>query len=89
MFAVDINGNKYRVTFSHQTDSEGRYTQCFIKDNDETTVYEGVAECNPNDNYVKSKGRKIALARALQTMNLDREVRENVWNKYFSRCPKK
>jgi hypothetical protein len=42
--------------------------------------------CNPKDRFVKSTGRKLALARLLketQELNLSREDRVKIWEIYF------
>lgn len=36
-----------------------------IEEEHQTEVARGVAVCNPNDSYIKSRGRTIALGRAL------------------------
>ena len=45
----------------------------------------GVAYCHPNDQFSRSKGRKMALSRALDT--LPRETRRDIWKAYFKICP--
>lgn len=41
----------------------------------------GVAHCNPSDQFRKTRGRVIALERALE--GLSRAERSKVWNAYF------
>lgn len=47
------------------------------------------ALCNPQDRFCKDIGRKISLTRLLQSMNLSKEERRNVWNAYFDRSNQK
>ena len=43
----------------------------------------GFAWCSRQDEFVKSKGRKIALARAMASLGLSRETRELIWLRYL------
>lgn len=48
-------------------------------------VVEGVAKCSPRDQFAKATGRKLALARALRTLGVQRDVRRGVWQAYFDK----
>jgi len=43
----------------------------------------GFAWCSHLDEFVKAKGRKLALARAMQNLGLPREVRQAIWFRYL------
>lgn len=78
------------ITFDweHGRDLFGRFTRCDVfvlvngKNPDNGYTY-GVAYCNPNDQFVKDKGRKMSLARAIK--EFPREVRVKIWEAYLNR----
>lgn len=43
----------------------------------------GTAVCNPKDQYVRATGRKVALGRALRSLDLDWETRARIWSEYL------
>lgn len=51
----------------------------------------GKAICLPDDQFVKDKGRRIALQKALKEYNATREFKQAVWKKYNEemKLPKK
>ena len=44
----------------------------------------GVAVCNPVDNFCRAHGRKIALTNALYQLN--KPLRTVIWKEYLSKC---
>lgn len=98
MFKIQTGNNKeMKVVFHHfnpaPDDDEARSeqvygTQCFIvladKPND-PHVAMGETLLHPLDynSYNKEKGRKMALARALEDFGLSREYRAEYWKAYF------
>ncbi len=44
----------------------------------------GTSVCSPKDNFRKSKGRKLAVANAIQ--ELPKEDRKKIWEAYFDMC---
>lgn len=46
-----------------------------------------IAVCNPTDNFEKSTGRKISLARCLKLLSLTKEDRFQIWKSYFKAHP--
>ena len=70
-------------------------TQCIIKEGQPVKVPEtdttvpvgfGRAVCHPNDRFDKEKGRKVALAYALDDMGVKSKAqRFTVWQAYFAR----
>lgn len=55
-------------------------TFCTIRFADGETLWAG-ATCHEDDNFNKSKGRAVSLARALQS--LPRAQRKEIWTKYM------
>lgn len=51
-------------------------------------VINGVALCNPMDNFDREKGRKLSLTRALKTWGLEKADRTIIWKAYASMCNK-
>lgn len=87
-------GKEYRIFFNHfnpDLDPVGG-TNCSIESANEDAEnfesYHGYAQLHPNDLFSKEKGRKIALARALETSGWLEADRREVWLAYFSRSPK-
>lgn len=66
MFFVKIKRREYQVRFRHEN-VVNRYTVCKIWSGNKI-VAESVAECHPKDNFCYDTGRKVSLARALQTL---------------------
>jgi len=66
MFFVKVKRREFQVRFRHENRYH-RYTICKIYRGD-WIVAEGMAECHPKDNFCKDTGRKLSLARALQTL---------------------
>lgn len=66
MFFVKIKRREFQVRFRHENRYH-RYTTCRIMRGD-VIVAEGMAICHPKDNFCRDTGRKLALARALQTL---------------------
>lgn len=52
-------------------------------------ICKGISVCGKNDRFNRVKGRKVALARALQALGWDKETRTQFWEAYFNRDPKK
>lgn len=86
----------YDIYFRHKPNEEGTImvktdervtespfkgmTECIIeKDKNEVAI--GVACCSLSDRYVKSVGRKVALARAIE--EFDKDFRKAVWEAYI------
>ena len=66
MYFVKVKRREYQVRFRH-ANKIFRYTICEIK-RGEKIVATGATECHPKDNFCYDTGRKISLARALQTL---------------------
>jgi hypothetical protein len=84
MFRVNVNGESYKVSFRHCEDVE-RYTVCRIDGDGWDALAEGMAICK-NDNYERSIGRKLSMARAIEFLGLDKPSRSIFWSEYFSHC---
>lgn len=90
MFSKAIGDTVYFVDFEHSdsADWEVRHTTCTISTVTESIdksyeLFMGWAWCDPNDNFNRNTGRKIALKRALE--NFDRDVRKQLWEAYFEK----
>ena len=70
---------------------ERRFTKCYmtrvIKKDGEKPQYHplhvSIAICNKCDNFSKSMGRKVALAKLLKERGEPRDFRVAVWDEYF------
>lgn len=59
-------------------------TYCYLKTPNEQQ-YTGEAIVHPNDKFLKERGRKLALARALKESGLGYFDRSQVWAAYHAR----
>ena len=84
------NGTEYHVRFSHGTEAivgnnkpiyTRQYTTASVSFPDSNQVT-ATAYCNPSDQFNKAKGRKLALARAIES--LPRAERGQIWAAYFA-----
>jgi hypothetical protein len=90
------------VQFRYPRGRSAGVTECKLlkyednaKAEDMLLLGQGLAFCHANDNPDKEKGRKIALARAIDDASAefnfslkDRASRREIWNAYHSRSPK-
>jgi len=83
-----------QVQFVHWKDDRGqtpRETEAILtmqRDTGEDAAeftYIGIATCNPQDNYSRALGRKLALARAMKQAQLSKETRTQMWRALWSR----
>lgn len=51
----------------------------------EDTLGEGVAACDPRDQFEYAKGRKKSLERALAATDFDKESRKKVWDAFAAK----
>ena len=96
MFTLKIDNCTYKVSFHHvmKTDlmNKLKHTVCSIQlvteVADQKPIYHtlstGVSYCSEKDNFNYNKGRKVALARALQYYN-DKDYRKLFWDAYFKK----
>lgn len=91
------DGGRYNVHFHYFKYDGKRMTFCTIHPCPCTskmrpcgTVPAATAhsECSRRDEFRKSTGRKIALARAMTKLGLLRPHREKLWTSYFSKVKK-
>lgn len=84
MIEAQIPAGKYIAEWNHQNNSPAgkRITQCYIK-SEGRKIGEGIAVCSKVDNYDRSKGRKISLARALKDGCFGKKERGIFWNEYL------
>ena len=77
MFYVD----DLKVRFMYNKDRQDRVVTTCMIERSPAQVLIGTATCANGDTLRKATGRKIALARALQSF--DRTTRSDVWAEYF------
>lgn len=76
----------YQVRIYHSnTANKGTAIELY-KGND--VIGTGSTRVHKTDQFVKAKGRKVALTRALLNANLPREERMTVWNSYWQKFKK-
>lgn len=91
---VQINDVTYRIKF-HRNDNM-TFAELYRVEESGHLVYtaiDGVAICNPKDNFDKGMGRKVALADLLDNMvsvfltvanhQITKEDRRGIWEEYF------
>ena len=74
------SGSEYHVRFQHVR-SWKHATIANVSYPDGNLV-SSTAYCNPSDQFNKAKGRKLALARAIES--LPRAERKQIWAAYFA-----
>ena len=89
MIVID-DDTVYKVWWDHRDATLDGSTICRIKSGRadftleqwdmESTV--GQALLNPRDTYSRNKGRKVALARAIEALGCDYELRRKFWQAY-------
>jgi hypothetical protein len=95
MFNVEIDNQRYRIVFQHETSQtenptlfrKNRYngaTRCAILDEERNLVAEAISRCSKTDNFVKEQGRKHAMQSLLAHTGFSKESRELIWNTYFN-----
>jgi len=82
LITAKINDTDLKIKFSYDAfvPSNPRSSVCEIlrpNGTEDEVVSIGKATCAPEDNYCKSKGRKLAFARAIRAY--DRKVRREFW----------
>lgn len=50
---------------------------------------QGVGHCSDRDQFVKEKGRKVALTNALKSSGFNKNQRKCIWDAYLNRKPLK
>lgn len=99
MFFTNLRNREQKVTFKHEKEdievigkggkkvvaSHPKRTICKIFDKTSGDVIaQGVASCNPEDNFEYNRGRKLALKRALNTVDFGRDERKVIWDAYLA-----
>lgn len=81
----EYNNICYKIWFRHVT---GIVTDCYIGIRNDSInrgfVYEGSANCNPADRFVKETGRKLSLERACKQAN-DKAFTKAAFDCYLNR----
>jgi hypothetical protein len=60
-----------------KSDATGHHEEYFV-------LGQGWAVVHPNDKFTKTTGRKLALTKALQAADFDRDARAEVWQAYHN-----
>lgn len=81
---LDNEAKPLRIVYGLPYDIRG-VTDCLITYSSPTEEVNasGHAFCSYSDNYNKSKGRKISLARALAALDINKQIRTQVWTEYL------
>jgi SET domain-containing protein len=84
MFAVKTSKGDFKLGFTHvnEAGSISRYTIATLYDMDKKVICKEIAACSEKDNFNKSVGRKVSLARVIRNM-FNRTDRELIWKEYF------
>lgn len=89
---ITLRGTDYYLTFQYKVENlkfgQRNVTYALLRINGEN-VKSGVAIQNPNDTFIRSVGRKIAIKKMLDTLEINskkltKEERKNVWEQYLS-----
>ena len=81
------NHNPFWVVFNYSTNERGgKVTKCLISQDREELV-ECSVTCSKSDVFKKSKGRKLALTKVLDILQLSKKERTEFWNQYHNRIP--
>ncbi len=82
---VEVDGHIYTVDWQHIRGGEkndfNAITDCFIIDENGHYIGYDHAICSKKDNFDRSIGRKLSLARAIS--GLKKEQRRKFWEAYF------
>jgi hypothetical protein len=82
---VNLDNKKYVVKWRYEKLYNGELiTQCYISPEGQKPLYYGVAKKVKEDNHNKHIGRKLSLARAIQSF--DRNQRKVFWEAYLKNC---
>jgi hypothetical protein len=93
---VDDGGEVLRIRFHYPDDFHAldankqptwfRPTLCWlVRAEPPRWHWQGVAKCHESDQFCREKGRKIALAYALENGEFNRSERRRAWAAYFAR----
>ena len=95
MMKMTINNESFGLSFHYFADlvdmSRGPELRDLsvarVIDENNTTMYEGIAICNPADKFSRAIGRKMAFSRLLE--QFPREQRRAAWAQFFEKFPRK
>ena len=80
------DGYKFGFTTRKSDDTDARWvTDVIVLDDNDKLVANGCAICHPNDHFIRSEGRKVALLNAIE--ELPREERAIIIKAWLSRVP--
>lgn len=86
MIIKDKDGGTITIDFQYIDNSDGRkVTFAELTLSGVSQPFRGAAWCHKSDPFVKAKGRKLALARAMrEDAMLTREERRFIWNELWA-----
>lgn len=85
---VQIKNEEYTVRFNHVR-SNNTFTECVVEISG-VPYGEGMAILSEGDRFVKEKGRKLSLKRALKSAQVnDKQTRKAIWDNYHISTNKK
>lgn len=74
----------FEMGFRYETDYQGiRQTKCVLRLPECGVEWTGTARCSKEDQFEKSRGRKIALKRVLEKLRFNKEQRTAFWKTYW------
>ena len=84
MFTVKTSKGNYKIGFNHinEEGSISRYTVAKLYDMDKNVLADSIAACAVEDNFNRSIGRKVSLARVIRNQ-FDYDDRKLIWDEYF------
>lgn len=85
---VQIKNEEYTVRFNHVR-SNNTFTECVVEISG-VPYGKGMAILSEGDRFVKEKGRKLSLKRALKSAQVnDKQTRKAIWDNYHISTNKK
>lgn len=75
----------YNVKMWHNSEGKNRGTAIELYSGD-TLLSSAQSKTHKGDVFSKPKGRKLALKRVLESAQVPREERIEVWKSYFEKC---
>ena len=77
----------YWISFQYSTNERGGKSTTCVVNQDREEVCRASVTCSKSDAFKKESGRKFAITKCLDILQLTREERTEFWNQYHSRIP--
>jgi len=75
----------YKVKIWHKTEGKNRGTAVELYSSDNQLLSSAQSKVHKGDVFLKAKGRKIAIVKALQSAEIPRNERIEVWKSYWEK----